>query len=295
MTDCEEGKLGKVQSNRQHPWSLVIVATAICAGLYAVGSYVTAYVESPWGVGQFRPAVIVPAFFATIFGPFTGGFGAMIGTFIVDSAKHGYPYPGSFLASVWGNLIGFYLFGWALKKKFSWGRFVAVSNITLVLANVIVAFLYVFTFKVLYLNDSTYVTMPLDVQIFYSIGLTIWWYVTMLPFVLLITPLLIRAAAHAVPSIVPEDVRSHSLNEELPKKTFAFAFLVPGLIMLSVGLAASYSGLGNFINAYFKEPAYTFIRLMFYLSGGVLSILGILVLSGQMFLWKGRSREKDKR
>jgi uncharacterized membrane protein len=295
MTDCEERKLGKVQSEGQHPWSLIIIATAICAGLYAVGSYITAYIPSPWGIGQFRPAVIVPAFFATLFGPFTGGVGAAIGTFIVDSAKHGYPYPGSFLASVWGNLIGFYMFGWILKKKFSWGRFVAVSNITLVVANVIVAFLYVFTFKVLYLNDSTYVAMPLDVQIFISIGLTIWWFVTMLPFVLLITPLLIRAAAHAVPSIVPESVRLHSLNEELPKKTFAFAFLAPGLIMLSVGLAASYSGLGDFINANFGEPATILIRLMFYVSGGVLSILGILVFSGQMFLWKGRSREKDKR
>ncbi len=272
--------------SRQHPLSLLIVATAISAGLYAVGSYLTAYVPSPWGAGQFRPAVIIPAFFATIFGPWTGGIGAALGTFIADSAKYGYPYPGSFLAAVWGNLAGFYLFGWILKRRFSWGRFVMVSNITLTLANALVAFLYVFTFKVLYLNDPKYVTMPLDVQIFFSIGLTIWWFVTMLPFVLLVTPLLIRAVAQAMPSLVPEDVRLHSLGEELPKTTFALAFLIPGLIMLSIALATSYTMLGDFLITYFKEAASTLIRLMFYVSGGVLSILGILIFTGRILFWR---------
>lgn len=272
-----------------HPLSLQIITMAICAGLYAVGSYLTAYIPSPWGAGQFRPAVVIPAFFATIFGPMTGGVGAAIGTFIADSSKYGYPYPGSFLAAVWGNFVGFYLFGWLLKKKFSWGRFVVASNLTLTLANALVAFLYVFTFKVLYLNDPKYVAMPLDVQIFFSIGLTIWWFVTMLPFVLLITPLLIRTAARAIPSLVPQEVRIHSLDEELPKTTFALAFLAPGLIMLLVGLAASYSTLGDFMISYFKEPASTLIRLMFYLSGGTLSILGVSIFTGQVFFWKDKS------
>ncbi len=295
MTSNGEEKMKKQKSLERHlhPLSLLIVATAICAGLYAVGSYLTAYIPSPWGAGQFRPAVIIPAFFAVIFGPMTGGVGAMIGTFIADSAKYGYPYPGSFLAAVWGNLIGFYLFGW-IVKKFSWRRFVAASNITLTLANALVAFLYVFTFKVLYLNDPKYVAMSLDVQIFFSIGLTIWWFVTMLPFVLLVTPLLIRAAARAMPSIVPKDVRLHSLNEELPKTTFTLAFLIPGLIMLLIGLTTSYSVAGDFIYTYFKEPATTIIRLMFYVSGGVLSMLGVLILTGQVFFWKGKPSKKEE-
>jgi uncharacterized membrane protein len=275
-----------------HPISLLIVATAICAGLYAVGSYLTAYIPSPWGAGQFRPAVVIPAFFAAIFGPVAGGVGAALGTFIADSTKHGYPYPGSFLAAVWGNLVGFYFFGWILRRKFSWRRFIAASNITLILANALVAFLYVFTFKILYLNDPNYVTMSLDVQIFFSVGLTIWWFVTMLPFVLLVTPLLIRAIARAVPSIVPEDVRLHSLEQDLPKATFAFAFLIPGAIMLLVGLTTSYTVLGEYINTFFADPIPTLTRVMFYVSGGVLSILGILVLTGQAIFWKGRSSRK---
>lgn len=295
MTNSEEGELNKQTPPKKqlHPFSLLIVATALCAGLYAVGSYLTAYIPSPWGAGQFRPAVIIPAFFAAIFGPMTGGVGAALGTLIADSAKHGYPYPGSFLAAVWGNFIGFYLFGWILKKKFSWRRFVAASNITLTLANAIVAFLYVFLFKVLYLNNLTY-KGTLDVQIFFSIGLTIWWFVTMLPFVLLVTPLLIRAAARAMPSIVPKDVRLYSINEDLPKTTFSLAFLVPGLIMVLTGLAASYSILGDYINSSLGEPISTVIRLMFYVSGGVLSILGVLIFTGQAFFWKDKLSEKEE-
>lgn len=278
--------------NRNHPLSLQVAAMAMCAGLYAIGSYLTAFIPSPWGIGQFRPAVVVPALFAVVFGPWTGGIGAAIGTFIADSARHGYLYPGSYLAAVWGNLIGFFLFGWLLRNRFSWSRFVATSNITLTFANAVTAFLYVFIFKVLYASDQTYVVMPVDVQIFLSIGLTIWWFVTMLPFVLLFTPFLIRAAAIAMPSIVPDDVRQHSLKEELPRTTFTLAFLIPGLIMLSIGLAASFTIFGDYVYTYFGELAASLITLMFYLSGASLSILGVLVFAGKMVLQRSSVSEK---
>jgi hypothetical protein len=83
----------------------------MCAALYGVGSLATAYIPSPWGFGQFRPAVIVPAFFAVIYGPIPAGIGAALGTLIADSVKHGYLYPGSLIAAVPGNFLGFYLFG----------------------------------------------------------------------------------------------------------------------------------------------------------------------------------------
>jgi hypothetical protein len=54
------------------PASLRAVLTALCAALYAVGAYATAYIPSPWGFGQFRPAVVIPAFFAVVFGPLGG-------------------------------------------------------------------------------------------------------------------------------------------------------------------------------------------------------------------------------
>jgi uncharacterized membrane protein len=112
--------------------SILTVATIMCAALYAISSFATAYIPSPWGFGQFRPGVVIPAFFAAIFGPMPAGIGAALGTLIADSVKHGYLYPGSYLAAVPGNFIGFYLFGYILRKKFNWGRFILASNVTLI-------------------------------------------------------------------------------------------------------------------------------------------------------------------
>jgi hypothetical protein len=256
--------------------SLIILSIAMCAALYAVGSYVTAYIPSPWGAGQFRPAVVIPSFFAVIFGPLPAGLGAALGTLIADSVKHGYLYPGSYLAAVPGNFLGFYLFGYITKKKFTWGRFVIASNVTLTLANFIVAALYVLVFKILYLGQESYVNLSPDALAFFIIGLTIWWFVTMLPFVLLVTPLLIRAAALAFPSIVPSDVRTNSLKEEVPKKTFSLALLVPGLIMLLIGLTVTYTALGVRMTGFFGATTMTLVQYMFYLSGVILTIIGLL-------------------
>ncbi len=256
--------------------SISLVATALCAGLYAIGSYMTAYVPSPWGFGQFRPAVIVPSFFAVIFGPMPAGVGAAIGTLIADSIKHGCLYEGSLLAAVPGNFLGFYLFGRILRRRFTWGRFVLASNLTLTLANFMVAALYIFIFKVLYLGQLSGLSLADLASL--VVGLTIWWFVTMLPFVLLVTPPIIRVAAMAFPAIVPEDVRARSLREDLPKTTFGLAMLIPGMIMLLAGLATSYTVLGAYFRETFGAQTEGLIKFMFYGSGGILSMSGLATL-----------------
>ena len=75
-------------SSRRKTASLDVAQCAMCAVLYAMGSYLTAYISSPWGSGQFRPAVVIPAVFSTLFRPVVGGVGAAVGTLIVDSVKH---------------------------------------------------------------------------------------------------------------------------------------------------------------------------------------------------------------
>ena len=290
----------KTEPKTRSRTSLFVISMAMCAALYAIGSYLTAYIPSPWGIGQFRPAVIIPAFFATIFGGLPAGIGAALGTLIADSIKHGYLYPGSYLAAVPGNFIGFYLFGYIVKKKFTWGRFIIASNVTLTLANLIVAFLYVFAFKFLYANAPQYTVLSTETLVWVSIGLTIWWFVTMLPFVLLVTPLLIRAIALAMPYIVPEDVRIHSLKAELPKTQFGLAMLVPGIIMIILGLATTYTVIGDLMSqaipSAIRSITMAMIQLLFYGSGVVLSILGLMVLAGKKVLWQssatGTTEEK---
>jgi len=250
-------------------------------------SYATSYIESPWGAGQFRPAVIVPAFFATIFGPLVGGIGAALGTLIADSLKHAQLYAGSYLASAPGNFIGFFLFGYIANKKFSWQKFIIASEVTLLFANALVAFLYVYIFKVFYLADPKYMGMSASTQVFFSLGLTIWWYVTMLPFVLVVTPVLIRAASSAFPLIVSERIQHSSLREELPLKSFSLAMIIPGIFMIVLGLATSLTSLGLFMQTYFGMLTFTLVQLMFYLSGAVLTGLGVLFYFRKILLRKG--------
>jgi hypothetical protein len=277
----------KVEKEHKLPTSLIVVSTALCAALYAVGAYATAYIQSPWGMGQFRPAVIIPAFFATIFGPWTGGVGAALGTLICDSVKHGTLHMGSLIAAVPGNFVGFFLFGYIVKRKFTWGRFVLASNVTLVIGNLIVGFLYVFAYKVLYAQA---LQMSWEALTLLSLGLTIFWFITMLPFVLLVTPPLIRAAALAFPGIVSEEIRMHSLKSEIPKKTFGLALAVPGIVMLLVGLATTYSPFGSYLATNFASTftpvVMDLLQLLFYGSGIVLSVLGFVVLGAKSFWLK---------
>jgi MFS family permease len=265
------------------PYSLIIVAIAINAALYAVGSFLTAYIPSPWGIGQFRPAVVIPSFFAVIFGPWAGGIGAALGTLIADSVKHGGLNPGSLLAAVPGNFIGFFLMGYARRKKFSWVRFITVSNIALVVSNAVVAFLYVFIYKALYAQASAFTEATGQTLIALSVGLTIFWFVTMLPFVLLLVPSFVAVVAKAFPSIVPPEVRTSGFKQ-IPKRMLGASMIVPGLALIAIGLIVSFVPLGgylpvNFATSYFPATTISLIQLLLYLGGIALTILGILAVT----------------
>lgn len=271
----------KKQPSWHQPYALIVVAIAINAALYAVGSYMTAYIPSPWGIGQFRPAVVIPAFFSVIFGPWAGGVGAALGTLIADSIKHGAIYPGSLLAAVPGNFIGFFLFGYLLRKKFNWAKFITVTNISLLVANVIVAFLYVFVYKLLYAQASGFTQLTGGALIVLSLGLTIFWFVTMLPFVLLIVPSLVAVTARAFPSIIPPEVRANGVKR-LPKRLLGSSMLVPGIVMIVIGLTITYTAFGahlsDFSTSYFPIATLTLIQLLLYVGGGILSVLGGICL-----------------
>lgn len=260
------------------PDSLKAVSAALCAALYAIGSYATSYIQSPWGMGQFRPAVVIPALFATIFGPWVGGVGAALGTLICDSAKHGGLYMGSLIAAVPGNFAGFFLFGHIVRRGFSWRRFIMASNASLAIGNLIVAFLYVFGYKALYAQA---LPMSMEALALLSIGLTIFWFITMLPFVLLIAPPIIRAVAISFPGMVPEGMRAHSLREEIPRREFGLALAIPGIAMLFMGFLTS-TALGSYLATNFSKTftpmIMELIRIMFYGSGVALSLLGFAVL-----------------
>ncbi|XHH09118.1 MAG: ECF transporter S component [Candidatus Bathyarchaeia archaeon] len=265
----------------RQPATLIIVATAVNAALYAVGSLTTAYIPSPWGIGQFRPAVVIPSFFATIFGPWAGGLGAALGTLIADSIKHGGIYPGSLLSAVPGNFIGFFIMGYFLRKKFTWSRFITWTNISLLIANSLVAFLYVYMYKFLYAQTATFISASNDALIVLSAGLTIFWFVTMLPFVLIITPPLLAVVNKAFPSIVSPEIKEAGIKP-VPKRLLGTSMLAPGVIMILIGLTISFTPLNsymstNIVASYLPITTLNMIQLLLYAGGTVLTVLGAVL------------------
>ncbi len=91
-----------------------IVVISICAALYAVVGYLTAGVTF-LGVGLL-PAVVIPAVFAVLFGPWVGGFGGAIGIFIRDMFVHGNAAL-SLAAGVPPNFILFFLIGYMAHRN----------------------------------------------------------------------------------------------------------------------------------------------------------------------------------
>jgi hypothetical protein len=93
-----------------------IAVIAICAALYAVFGILTRGL-SFFGIG-FLPAVVIPAVFAALFGPWVGGISGAIGIFIRDMFVHGNAAL-SLVAGVPPNFILFFLIGYLAARNIS--------------------------------------------------------------------------------------------------------------------------------------------------------------------------------
>lgn len=99
-----------------HLKAIDVVVIAISAALYAVFGILTAGFNF-LGVG-FLPAVVIPAVFAALYGPWVGGLGAAIGIFIRDMFVHGNAAL-SLVAGVPPNFIVFFLIGYFAMRDIS--------------------------------------------------------------------------------------------------------------------------------------------------------------------------------
>jgi len=103
--------------------TLYVAMTGVSAALYAIVGILTnmGIVSPVVGVVKFWPAVIVPAIFAVLFGPWVGGTSAAIGIFISDMIQPGHGIPLlSLTVGVPSNFAGFYLIGLLSRKKMKW-------------------------------------------------------------------------------------------------------------------------------------------------------------------------------
>lgn len=113
--------------------ALNVAMIGICAALYAVVGRLTDLGITVGGVA-FWPAAVIPAVFAVLFGPWTGGIGAAIGIFIRDMLFHGDALL-SLSAGVTANFAGFFIIGYVSRTKLSWKKVstsAVIGSITIV-------------------------------------------------------------------------------------------------------------------------------------------------------------------
>jgi len=113
--------------------ALDIAIVGICAALYAVVGRLTDLGVTVGGVA-FWPAAVIPAIFAVLFGPWTGGIGAAIGIFIRDMLFHGDPLL-SLSAGVTANFVGFFLLGYISRTNLNWKKI----SISAIIGSIIIA------------------------------------------------------------------------------------------------------------------------------------------------------------
>jgi hypothetical protein len=140
---------------------LDIVVIGISAALYAVVGILTANV-SFYGVG-FLPAVVIPAVFAALYGPWVGGISGAIGIFIRDMFVHGNAAL-SLVAGVPPNFILFFLIGYLTFRNISLKQ---------ALAGVTVAAVALLVPTIVFLPDIAALTKLSSEVVMLTFGLTI--------------------------------------------------------------------------------------------------------------------------
>jgi hypothetical protein len=159
-----------------------VAVIAITAALYAVGKALTAYIPTPWGIGQFLIGLFIPAFFAVVSDTLPVAVGAGLGTFVGDvlfltPLKETTPIL-SLVAGVPANFFAFLLFGWFVKRYSSWPAFVAATVCFVTLGNLIAA-----------VSVVEFLALPQGL----ILGFTLFWNTGGIPAVIIGVPILLRA------------------------------------------------------------------------------------------------------
>lgn len=255
--------------------ALKLSLISISAALYAAAVAVTSFIPTPWGVGNFRPGVLIPAFFAVVYGPFIGGAGAAIGCFIGDLALYLYGLTNpllSLIAGVPANFVGFYLLGWLTSKYPSWSNFVINSFISVTVGNLIAATGVVGFYTAI---TGDWAPWPIDVKIATIVGFTFFWVATMIPFVIALMPPLIKAVKPVVSSgggtsSIPE--LKWSKPADMLKSTIAVAIVFFGLYVIVM-----YTPLGDLIfsTALYQEATF-WVKSFILISSATVFAFGII-------------------
>jgi uncharacterized membrane protein len=260
-------KASKNVTGQKMPKALSLALISINAALYTVAIAATSPIPTPWGVGNFRPGVVIPAFFSVVFGPFVGGIGAAIGCFLGDFALSffGLTTPLlSLVAGVPGNFVGFYVLGWLYTKRRSLSSFILDNFVALFAGNLVAAlgvlayFLYIV---------PTWASWPINLQVAVVVGLTLFWVTTMVVFVTPLVPVLVM---YIEPTLSKIGVKGVSKFEPSSKADIFKSTGLVTLILVAVYVFVTFMPDGSQLFAGTVPPE------LLLLSAGVIFVTGLV-------------------
>jgi hypothetical protein len=248
-----------------------VTLIAITAALYAVAKGLTAFIPTPFGVGQFLLFIFVPAFFSIVGDTLSAAVGAGIGTFLGDVlflTPLGQTNPAlSLVSGVPANFVAFLLYGYLVKRFKSWPAFISSTVLCITLGNLIAGILVVgFAAQVFLPAFATVVAKYGVVSL--VLGFTLFWTGTMVPAVVVAVPILLRA-------IRPLAGRSSMLAYYPSWSSYEVARLLPAALGYAVAFVAI--GAGFFVYQFDVLQGWSVIGSWILVAGIVLAVVGPIV------------------
>lgn len=234
-----------------------VALIAITASLYAVAKGLTAFIPTPFGVGQFLLFIFVPAFFAIVGDTLAAATGAAIGTFLGDTiflTPMGQTNPAlSLVSGVPANFVAFLLYGYLVKRYRSWPAFISSTVLCITLGNVVAGALVVAFAAQVFLPAFSGVVAQYGV-VSLVLGFTLFWTGTMVPAVVIVVPLLLRVmrplvGRSSMMSYYPS-WSEHEVRRLLPAAMgYAVAFIAIGVgfFVLQFNVLQGWSVVGTWI------------------------------------------------
>jgi len=254
--------------------ALKISLISVSAVLYAAGIAVTSPISTPWGVGHFRPGVVIPAFFAVTCGPLIGGAGAGLGCWLGDLALSFWGLTDpilSLIAGVPGNFVGFYLLGWLTSRFRSWGSFILGSLVSFTIGNFICAFGVVGYFSTVV---PVWAPWPIEVKLATIVGFTLFWVATMIPFVIPLVPIIMKGA-EPVLNKTGSIIKNPRLSWGKPS-SLAVSWIFVAMILTVMYLVSIFTPVGDVLFSKVTEPQLVpWVKALLLIAAGVVTFFGV--------------------
>ena len=259
----------------------MVSSAAMCAALYALVNALTSFVSTPWGIGEFRPGVVIPAFFAIVSGPIPAAIGAGVGSFVGDMVTLVPEGRSTFIWAIGaggvGNFLGFLVMGWVFQKLKTWRGFVAGTTSGLFVGNLVAA-AGVALLGMFFLPPSTinpFPGMPGGLASGLLVGLLLFWFGTMFPFVIIFVPTLVRMMKPYASQLSPTGSYPE-IERPSSRVLWSWSILVAALVLgaLLFALFSNYPGVSSIVSGYGGSFWWT---MLFVVSAAAIIVVGALL------------------